>query len=68
MRAWRAKPAALREEMTLEKLRKARDLSQEDVSDVQAVGEPAVAKLEKCKDNPMFSKAIARLRFQGEFA
>ena len=44
------KAAALREEMTLEELRKARKLSQEDVATVLAVGQPAVAKLEKRDD------------------
>jgi len=42
-----AKAAALREEMTLEELRKARDLSQEEIAQALAVGQPAVAKLEK---------------------
>jgi len=45
-----AKAAALREEMTLEELRKARDLSQEEISQALAVGQPAVAKLEKRTD------------------
>src|SRR5260370_40321556 len=45
-----AKAAALREEMTLEELRKARDLSQEEIAQALAVGQPAVAKLEKRKD------------------
>ena len=45
-----AKAAALREEMTLEELRKARDLSQEDIAQALAVGQPAVAKLEKRTD------------------
>src|ERR1700681_4266223 len=45
-----AKAAALREEMTLEELRKARDLSQEEVADALEVGQPAVAKLEKRTD------------------
>jgi len=45
-----AKAAALREEMTLEELRKARDLSQEEIAQVLAVGQPAVAKLEKRTD------------------
>ncbi len=42
-----AKAAALREEMTLEELRKSRDLSQEEIAQALAVGQPAVAKLEK---------------------
>jgi predicted XRE-type DNA-binding protein len=45
-----AKAAALREEMTLEELRKARDLSQEEIAQALAVGQPAVAKLEKRAD------------------
>jgi predicted transcriptional regulator len=45
-----AKAAALREEMTLEELRKARDLSQEEIVQALAVGQPAVAKLEKRTD------------------
>ncbi len=45
-----AKAAALREEMTLEELRKARDLSQEEIADALAVGQPAVAKLEERTD------------------
>jgi predicted transcriptional regulator len=45
-----AKAAALREVMTLEELRKARTLSQEDVAASLAVGQPAVAKLEKRAD------------------
>jgi predicted transcriptional regulator len=45
-----AKAAALREEMTLEELRKARSLSQEEVAASLAVGQPAVAKLEKRTD------------------
>jgi predicted transcriptional regulator len=45
-----AKAAALREEMTLEELRKARDLSQEEIAQALAVGQPAVAKLEKRTD------------------
>jgi DNA-binding XRE family transcriptional regulator len=45
-----AKAAALREEMTLEELRKARDLSQEEIAKALAVGQPAVAKLEKRAD------------------
>lgn len=44
------KAAALREEMTLEELRKARDLSQEDMAEALEVGQPAVAKLEKRAD------------------
>jgi predicted transcriptional regulator len=45
-----AKAAALREAMTLEELRKARSLSQEEVAASLAVGQPAVAKLEKRND------------------
>jgi DNA-binding XRE family transcriptional regulator len=45
-----AKAAALREEMTLEELRRARDLSQEDLAHALEVGQPAVAKLEKRTD------------------
>ena len=45
-----AKAAALREEMTLEELRKARSLSQEDVAQALDVQQPAVAKLEKRGD------------------
>jgi predicted transcriptional regulator len=45
-----AKAAALREEMTLEELRKARGLSQEKVATTLQVGQPAVAKLEKRGD------------------
>jgi predicted transcriptional regulator len=45
-----AKAAALREEMTLEELRKARELSQEDLASALEVGQPAVAKLEKRAD------------------
>jgi predicted transcriptional regulator len=45
-----AKAAALREAMTLEELRKARELSQEEVAATLAVGQPAVAKLEKRTD------------------
>ena len=44
------KAAALREQMTLEELRKARNLSQEEVAAALAVGQPAVAKLEKRGD------------------
>ena len=44
------KAAVLREFMTLEELRKARSLSQEDVAARLAVGQPAVAKLEKRAD------------------
>jgi predicted transcriptional regulator len=42
-----ARAAALREEMTLEELRKARDVSQDEIANALAVGQPAVAKLEK---------------------
>jgi predicted transcriptional regulator len=45
-----AKAAALREAMTLEELRKARFLTQEDVAATLTVGQPAVAKLEKRTD------------------
>jgi len=45
-----AKAAVLREEMTLEEIRKARDLSQDDVAAKLEVGQPAVAKLEKRMD------------------
>lgn len=45
-----AKAAALREVMTLEELRKARSLSQEDVAETLEVNQPAVAKLEKRGD------------------
>jgi transcriptional regulator with XRE-family HTH domain len=45
-----AKAAALREAMTLEELRKARSLSQEEVAESLAVGQPAVAKLERRAD------------------
>ena len=45
-----AKAAELREEMSLEALRKTRDLSQEDVAAVLDVGQPAVAKLERRGD------------------
>jgi len=42
--------ALLREAMTLEELRKARLLSQEEIAAALAVGQPAVAKLEKRTD------------------
>jgi len=45
-----AKAAALREAMTLEELRKARSLSQEEIAETLAIGQPAVAKLEKRMD------------------
>ena len=45
-----AKAAALREVMTLEELRKARFLSQEEVAEALRVNQPAVAKLEKRGD------------------
>jgi predicted XRE-type DNA-binding protein len=45
-----AKAAALREVMTLEELRKARSLSQEEVAETLTVGQPAVSKLEKRGD------------------
>lgn len=45
-----AKAAALREAMTLEELREARSRSQEDMAATMAVGQPAVARLEKRND------------------
>ena len=45
-----AKAAALRETMTLEELRRALSLSQEEVAAVLEVNQPAVAKLEKRAD------------------
>ena len=45
-----AKAAMLREAMTLEELRKARALSQEDIATTLTVGQSAVAKLEKRTD------------------
>jgi predicted transcriptional regulator len=45
-----AKAAELRETMTLEELRKARSLSQEEVAAALTVNQPAVAKLEKRGD------------------
>jgi transcriptional regulator with XRE-family HTH domain len=45
-----AKAAALREAMTLEELRKARSLSQEEVAAALTVNQAAVAKLEKRSD------------------
>src|SRR4051812_38078699 len=45
-----AKAAALRGEMTLEELRKARDISQEELAEALEVGQPSVAKLEKRTD------------------
>jgi len=45
-----AKAARLREAMTLEELRKARALSQEQVAELLDVNQPAVAKLEKRDD------------------
>jgi predicted transcriptional regulator len=45
-----AKAAALREAMTLEELRRARDVSQEELAETLEVGQPAVAKLEKRGD------------------
>ena len=45
-----AKAAELREKMTLEELRKARSLSQEEMAATLDVGQPAVAKLEKRTD------------------
>jgi DNA-binding XRE family transcriptional regulator len=45
-----AKAAALQEEMTLEEIRKARGLSQEEIAATLEVGQPAVAKVEKRSD------------------
>jgi predicted transcriptional regulator len=45
-----AKAAVMREAMTLEELRKARSLSQEEVAESLTVNQPAVAKLEKRTD------------------
>jgi predicted transcriptional regulator len=45
-----SKAAVLREAMTLEELRKARSLSQENVAEALTVNQPAVAKLEKRGD------------------
>jgi transcriptional regulator with XRE-family HTH domain len=45
-----AKAAELRETMTLEELRKARTLSQEEMAASLTVGQPAVARLEKRRD------------------
>lgn len=45
-----AKAAVLREEMTLGELRSARNLSQDEVAASLAVGQPAIAKLEKRTD------------------
>lgn len=45
-----AKAATLREAMTLDELRKARALSQEEVAATLTVGQPSVAKLEKRAD------------------
>jgi predicted transcriptional regulator len=45
-----AKAGALREEMTLEELRKSRSLSQEDLASAMTVGQPSIAKLEKRAD------------------
>jgi predicted transcriptional regulator len=44
------KAAAMRETMTLEELRKARSLSQEDLAAMLEVGQPAIAKFEKRAD------------------
>jgi predicted transcriptional regulator len=44
------KAARLRARMSLIELRKARDLSQEQVAEALAVGQPAVAKLERRAD------------------
>jgi predicted transcriptional regulator len=45
-----SKAAALQEEMTLEELRKARSMSQEELAGALDVQQPAVAKLEKRAD------------------
>ena len=45
-----AKAAALNEEMSLEEMRRSRDLSQEEVAAALSVGQPAVAKLERRTD------------------
>jgi len=45
-----AKAAAMREEMTLEELRKTRSLSQDELAATLGVGQPAVAKLERRAD------------------
>jgi hypothetical protein len=45
-----AKAAALREAMTLEELRRTRDISQGQLAEALDVGQPAVAKLEKRGD------------------
>jgi len=45
-----ARAAELREEMTLDELRRARSLSQEEIATTLDVGQPAVAKLEKRAD------------------
>src|SRR5713226_7830930 len=45
-----AKAAALREAMTLQELRKARSVSQEDMAETLEVGQAAVAKLEQRAD------------------
>ena len=45
-----SKAAALREELTLQELRKARDISQEELAGSLEVGQPAVGKLEKRAD------------------
>ncbi len=45
-----ARAAVLHEEMTLEELRTARELSQEAVAAVLEVGQPAIAKLERRRD------------------
>jgi predicted transcriptional regulator len=44
------KAAMWRETMTLEEMRKARSLSQEEVAEALTVGQPAVAKFEKRGD------------------
>ena len=45
-----SKAAEMREAMTLEELRKARALSQEEIAAELSVGQPAVAKFEKRAD------------------
>jgi predicted XRE-type DNA-binding protein len=57
-----AKAAELREAMTLEKLRKARSLSQEQVAEVLTVNQPAVAKLEKRGDMHVSNLALTSRR------
>ena len=45
-----AQAAVLREQMTLEELRTAHEMSQEAVAAVLEVGQPAIAKLERRRD------------------